>query len=383
MDKKRVILTLFLLTNLSHNLYAKSSSKNIRVKNSRTISVQKNTSNTTTSSSKNSSLNNSNDNSELSCEQKFFSCMDNVCLDNNGIRANCSSSYDSFETIQKDGNSIRVGNDLYTYAKGSCIDVLNSCELKDRNDFENNYKAKIQTDFLTKNYMEAMAYTGEEASQEALQQYILCMQPLCGNNFKDCFSISNVERRAPKCENVLEKTKTPLAVKKAFYEEMERLNLDFCKNVDGYIDYDTKICKVKVVFGVPKTTWKNGVEYLDVKDGFSKELTSKYFNVGEIVECTQEYFSTFYEENNNFAKGIVQMATGITKAVGGVVLTVAGAIYANKDLIGSGVKLITHGTADSLEGYIKVDDGTKKGACYINNQYVAPLNQYFKINIIQ
>ncbi len=374
MDKKNWILLLILLTNFSNVVCARNVSKTIRAKNSNRISVKP----------IQNQVNENNQKIELSCEEKFFNCMDGVCLNNQGIRFNCSQTLDTFETIQKDGNNIRLGNDLYTYAKGTCLSVLKSCELKDQNTIENRYKAQIQTDLLTKNYMDAMAYNGEKASQEALQSYIQCMQPLCGTNFKDCLTISNIERRASKCENVLEKTNRKLAVKKAFYEEMEKLNISYCQSMNGTIDYDDKICKVKVVFGVPKTSWEDGVEYIDPNGAMEKELTSKMFNVGEVVECTQEYFATFYEENENKAKGIVQMISGITKAVGGVVTTIVGAVLGgNTSLIGSGIKLMTSGTADSLDGYIKIDNGTKKGACYINNKYVAPMGQYFKINFMQ
>lgn len=326
---------------------------------------------------------------EKTCQEKFNECMDNICINNQGIRYNCSSSYDSFDTVEKNGNKIRVGSDLYTYAKGTCLSLLNSCELKDRNNIENSYKAQIQTDFLTKNYMEAMAYSGETVAKESLQKYTECMRPLCGNNFTDCFSINAVERRASQCESVLSGTGRPLAVKKAFYEELENMNKQLCSQTGGYIDFDKKNCKVEVIIGKPKTTWKDGVEYLDPNGALDIEFARKYFNVGELVECTQEYFSTFYEENEGFAKGVVKMASGITKAVAGVVVTVVGAIAtvytggAAKGLIGSGVKMATSGTADALDGYIAIDSGEKKGACYINNKYVAPLGQYFKINFMQ
>lgn len=326
---------------------------------------------------------------EKSCQERFNDCMDNVCINEQGIRYNCSSSYDSFDTITKNGNSIRVGSDLYTYAKGSCLSVLKSCDLKDRNDIENQYKAQIQTDFLTKNYMDAMAYSGEAAATDALKKYIECMSPLCGNNFKDCFTISAVERRASQCESVLSSTGRPLAVKKAFYEELENMNKQLCLQTGGYIDFDKKICKVEVIIGKPKTTWKDGVESMDPSGALDKEFAKRHFNVGEIVECTQEYFSTFYEENEDFAKGVVKMAAGITKAVAGVVVTVVGAVAtafsggAAKGLIGSGIKMTLNGTANTLDGYTVVDSGEKKGACYINNKYVAPLGQYFKINFMQ
>ncbi|MGN0929507.1 MAG: hypothetical protein ACI4N3_02605 [Alphaproteobacteria bacterium] len=387
MYKKVVIISTFFFFIGNSFVYAKvNTKKSVKSSNSKTkssttkkVSLSANIENTTETSK----------NIELTCQEKFNDCMDNVCINTQGIRYNCSSSYDSFDTVEKDGNKIRVGSDLYTYAKGMCLSILKSCELKDRNDIENQYKAQIQTDFLTKNYMDAMAYSGEAASIEALQKYTACMQPLCGDNFTDCFSINAVERRASQCESVLSNTGRPLAVKKAFYEELENMNKTFCSNTGGYIDVDKKICKVEVTIGKPKTIWKNGVEYLDPNLSLEKEFTKKYFNVGEVVECTQEYFSTFYEENEGFAKGVIKMASGITKAVAGVVVTVVGAVAsvytggAAKGLIGSGVKMVTGGTADALDGYVAIDNGEKKGACYINKKYVAPLGQYFKINFMQ
>ena len=111
--------------------------------------------------------------------------------------------------------------------------------------------------------------------------------------------------------------------------------------------------------------------------------------MGEMVECTQSYFATFYEENDNFAKGIVKLAQGVTRAVAGVVCTVVGVVAtafsggAAKGLVGSGVKMFTNGVADTIDGAVILDDGQKDGACYIGGKYVAPMNQYFRINIVQ
>ncbi|MBD5405653.1 hypothetical protein HDR59_03845 [bacterium] len=391
-----IIYTVFFFVG-NYSLFAKTN-KARSVKSSKAKSASSTSEKTTTANSKktttskkteSTSSNEEGTQVEYTCQEKFNNCMDKVCINDLGIRYNCSTSVDSFDTVEKDGNKIRLGNDLYTYAKGTCISVLNSCELKDRNRIETEYKAQIQTDVLTKNYLDIMAYTGEEAAAEALQEYKDCMQPLCGDAFTDCFSINAVERRSPKCENVLSKTGRPQAVKRAFYEELENLNKEYCSNSGGYIDYDKKKCKIEVVIGKPKTTWKDGVEYIDPDGTLDKEFTRKYFNIGEIVECTQEYFSTFYEENPNRLKGIIKMASGITKAVAGVVTTVVGAIAtafsggAAKGLIGSGVKMATHGSADAIDGYITLDSGNKKGACYINKKYVAGLGQYFKINFMQ
>lgn len=391
MHKKFIIISMIFLFMGNNSSFAKTNARGTRSAKSKSSSSTntnsantKITSNTSTSDNKNSTPVKT-----KTCQEKFNDCMDKVCINDQGIRYNCSSSYDTFDTVTKDGNKIRLGSDLYTYAKGTCISVLKSCELQDRNNIENQYKAQIQTDFLSKNYFDVMTYTGEEAKAETLQEYVECMKPLCGENFSDCFSITAVERRAPQCEKILSKTARPLAVKKAFYDELENMNRTFCSQTGGYIDFDKKNCKVEVVIGKPKTFWKDGVEYLDDSYEMEAEFARRYFNFGEIVECTQEYFSTFYEENNDFKKGIVKMASGITKAVAGVAVTVVGAIAtaytggAAKGLIGSGVKMMTKGTANALEGYIILDSGEKKGACYINNKYVAPLGQYFKINFMQ
>ena len=384
MIKKVVILTTTCIVFISAPMFAKKIARNI--KNSKSKAVSK----TQTATKENKSQTPQVEKvKELTCLEKFNNCMDKVCLNSQGIRYNCSSSIDSFDTVKIGENKIRVGSDLYTYAKGSCNSTLKSCELKDRNSIETQYKAQIQTDVLTKNYMDAMAYSGEEASQQALDEFVQCMQPLCGPSFSDCFKISAVERRSSQCEQVLQKTGRPLAVKKAFYDELEKLNKDFCKKSSGYIDFDTKVCKVEVVFGKPRYKWDNGVAYLVQDDPLETELAKRYFNMGEMVECTQSYFATFYEENDNFAKGIVKLAQGVTRAVAGVVCTVVGVVAtafsggAAKGLVGSGVKMFTNGVADTIDGAVILDDGQKDGACYIGGKYVAPMNQYFRINIVQ
>ena len=50
--------------------------------------------------------------------------MDKYCINEYGIRYNCETSYDSFDTVNIDKNKIRVGHDLFSYATGSCLNVL-------------------------------------------------------------------------------------------------------------------------------------------------------------------------------------------------------------------------------------------------------------------
>ena len=385
MYKKNILFLTFFSIIFAQPLLAQKKGKN----KSTSKKIVKNT------SSKKEKKSNNQENAETpvkkekTCQEKYNACMDKYCINEYGIRYNCETSYDSFDTVNIDKNKIRVGHDLFSYATGSCLNVLKSCELSKRDDIVNQYKAQIATDFLTKNYIDARNYTGEEASQEALQNYIACMEPLCGPSFSDCFKISAVERRASQCESVLKSTGRPLAVKRAFYDKIEELNRNFCKQKGGYIDYDTKICKVEVVFGKPRYKWKDGIPSLVEDDPLEKELAKRHFNVGEMVECTQAYFSTFYEENENMEKGIVKVVQGASRILTGVGYIVGGVFAtifsggSKKDLIGSGVKMTANGIADTIDGAVILDDGEKMGACYIDGKYLAPINTYFRINILQ
>jgi hypothetical protein len=323
---------------------------------------------------------------KLNCQERFEICMDDVCMNEQGIRYNCSSALDSFETVKRDGHDIRLGNDLYTYAKGKCVDIYGSCPLAERNRVENEYKIQIQNDFISKNYLDALAYVGDAAAQETMNEFVECMKPLCGPAWSDCFLISQVERRSGSCGHILEKTARPMAVKKAFYDDLEKLNRQFCDSGDGQIDYETKKCSVKVSFGKEEIVWKDGVAYSTGR--LSNEIGSRRFMIGEIAECTQDYFGVVAVRRDGFMKGVAQIVKGVVKQVAGVGLIVGGAIAsiaggAGVPLIGSGVQMTTAGTADTIEGYVKMDTTTREGACFVGGKFIAPMGTYFKVGFSQ
>ena len=351
-----------------------------------TTNIRKSNTSTTTKSSTET------EGASLSCSEKYNLCMDNICVNSQGNRYYCSTAIDSFETVEKDGEKIRIGNDLYTLAKGLCADTLRSCELKERNHIETAYKAQIQEDLLTKNYLDAMNAESDETQTALLQEYIACMQPLCGNGFSDCFTIKNVERRASNCENVLAKSSKPLSVKKAFYNELQKQRSAFCSNTGGYIDYDTKVCKVKISYG--------SLEVLKDKDGnmyfsgeMEKEVSSKYFNIGEMVECSQEYFQVINEETPSLARAIADFALGAVRQVAGAALVVAGALVSVGTLgiagaegipmISNGSALLLKGTANQINGMIKVNSTSKiPSACFIDGRYITSMGNYFRVDYI-
>ena len=216
----------------------------------------------------------------VTCMEKYNICMDKVCVNTQGLRYNCSTSLNSFESVNIEGENFRIGDDLYTFAKGLCSSTIKSCNLKEQNHIQTQYIAKIQEDLLSKNYFDAINAESDETQTALLQEYINCMAPLCGTNFKDCFTIKNIERRSPNCENILASSAKPLSVKKMFFDEIKKQRKDFCAKRDGYIDYQTKVCKVKVVFGNPEIIeTEQGAFY----GGIAKEVASKYVNVGEMV----------------------------------------------------------------------------------------------------
>ena len=132
----------------------------------------------------------------LTCKDKFNICMDNVCKNDDGIRYYCDKSIDSFETVTRDNEKFRIGNDLYTFALEVCDATLNSCPLKEQNHIKTTYEAQIKEDLLTKNYIEAMKAASDETVTELFNEYSSCMQNLCGSYFSDCFTIKEIERRS-------------------------------------------------------------------------------------------------------------------------------------------------------------------------------------------
>jgi len=326
------------------------------------------------------------------CALHFNLCMDNICGDKFRSRANCSETIDSFETITFLDQKIRVGRDLFDFAKGSCMGAFTNCPLAERNKVENAYRIQIQSDVVSRAYAEAMAYTGEEAAREALMEYAGCMAPLCGGTgFPQCTTIAEIDRRAPKCEAILKKTARPLAVKRDFLDAIIEMMEDGCKSGGGSVDYETKRCSVKVEFGMPEII-KKGKEKTLTGRMIGPALASRTFMVGEMVECTQEYFSITYKENPNEKKAKFKTGFGIGKAVLGGAAIVAGVIVtvvtwgavapAAVQLIGAGISMSGDGAADIMEGSVMKDSGYRVGACFINGKYAASIGQFFRVGLM-
>ena len=325
---------------------------------------------------------------KLTCEEKYDLCMDNVCLNENGLRYLCDTTTNSIETVDRDGEKFRVGNDLYTFAKGECVQTLKTCDLAERNHIQTDYIAKIKGDLLTKNYTDAMNAKSDETQKSVLSEYIECMRPLCGQMFSDCFTIEKIERRTPNCEAVLKKSSKPLSVKKMFYEEIEKQRASLCSKQGGYIDFDTKVCKVTVDYG--------SLEIIKGEDGklmatgkMAKKIQSKTFNVGEIVECTQEFFATYNVNRpllkdaiKDFAMGAIRSITGVVLVVVGAVETIGSAGTASAhavSMMSNGGSLMCKGAANMLNGAVKLNTTVKDGGCFINGKYAAEMNTYFKV----
>ena len=325
---------------------------------------------------------------KLTCEEKYDLCMDNVCLNETGLRYLCDTSTDSMETVDRDGEKFRVGNDLYTFAKGECVQTLKTCALAERNRIQTNYMAQIKNDLLTKNYTDAMNAASDETQEDLFLEYSACMQPLCGTMFSDCFTITKIERRTPNCDGILKKSARPLSVKKMFYEEIEKQRKALCSKQGGYIDYDTKVCKITVDYGKPEVIQSEDGQYL-ATGKMKKKVTSKTFNVGEMVECTQEFFETVSVDRPFLKDAIKDFAMGAVRSVAGVALVVVGAVgtvaslgtaSANTvSMMSNGGALICKGAANTLNGAVKLNTTVKEGGCFINGKFIAPMNSYFKV----
>jgi hypothetical protein len=319
--------------------------------------------------------------------------MDNICGDKFRSRANCSETVDSFDTVNILDQKIRVGRDLYDFAKGSCMGAFTNCPLAERNRVEKAYQIQIQSDVINKAYAEAMAYTGEAAEREALMEYSGCMALLCGGvSFPQCSTVAEIDRRAPRCEHILKKTDRPLAVKRDFLETIIEAAEDNCREGGGSVNYETKKCSVKVDFGMPETIRKGKQTFYSGRmDG--PVLATRTFMVGEIVECTQEYFSITHKVNHMEKKAKIKTGFGIGKLVLGQLAIAAGIVIAIfswgaatpliMPLIGNGVSLSGDGTASIMEGNAMMKmGGVREGACFINGKYVAGIGYFFRVGLM-
>ena len=334
----------------------------------------------------------------LTCEEKYNICMDNVCKNDEGIRYYCDKSIDSFETVTRDNEKFRIGNDLYTFALEICDATLNSCSLKEQNHIKTTYEAQIKEDLLTKNYIDAIKAESDKTVTDLFNEYESCMKNLCGDYFSDCFTIKNIERRSENCKTILSKTSRPLAVKKMFYDKMFKTRGEFCKKMGGTIHSDTKKCKINVSYGTPEIIKINGQKKYSGKA--TKIAQTKMFNYGEIVECTQEFFSTNNTYKPGFMEGIKKLVFSGIRIISGLGVLIAGAVESAAAAVGAaftggvssfglvhstsmmlnGGSLMCKGVADGLNGAVLLNTDVKEGACFINNKFVAPMNQYFKID---
>ena len=123
----------------------------------------------------------------------------------------------------------------------------------------------------------------------------------------------------------------------------------------------------------------------------TKSVATRTFNIGEIVECTQEYFSAMNTDKPFLARGIKDLAMGAVKSVAGVALVVAGAVATvgtfgaasanTTGMIANGASLVCKGSATTLNGMVKINTDVKvDSGCFINGKAVSFMGQYFKVN---
>lgn len=326
----------------------------------------------------------------LTCEENYRLCMDDLCLDEKGLRANCEVSLDSFDEVERAGRKVRAGRDLYDFAKGSCAGTFAACALAERNKVETAYKAQIADDFLSRGYFDAMNADSVELKEGIVNEYIACLQPICGASFSECMSVVKFERRAPACESVLQKSPYANAIKREAYDFLWAKFQEFCKQGGGAVSAESQRCRMKVQFSVPEYRVQDGKKIMTGKP--LQVLQEKWFNVGEMVECTQEYFSSTYKEYPyaNQAKtkkgfGIFKNIMGAGKIVGGICYAIFGGC-GGTDCVGlilQGVSQIGDGVADIMEGGVLADIGVRRGACFVDGKFVAPMYSFFRATLPQ
>ncbi|MCL2439558.1 MAG: hypothetical protein FWD15_03540 [Alphaproteobacteria bacterium] len=364
------------------------------------------------------------------CVDDFESCMDQICgnPDLGGSTFECSTTLSEMRSVSRLGETHRVGGDLLTFARASCLPALMSCPLAKRNSAEQAYLRRIQTDMLAMNFMTAIHYAGEDAREDVIDEYRDCMAEYCGEDFANCMTLKDMDRRAVRCEPILANSPYRNAIKRAFYQEMQEASIAACESYGGTQKAGKDSCEIIVVLALPiiketKQTvctkanaeqteclkWETMTlpDLQNAKPG--KVLAQQTVRIGEVVECTQEYFDTRYTVQTHAKQAGMKKIVGAVKTVGGAALIVGGAfstalgaavatvgnviapgaaVAVGAAIAGAGVSMIGAGVGFTAKGLGDISDAKalalhfkKQGACFINGRFVVGIEQYFQITL--
>ena len=223
------------------------------------------------------------------CDSQYTRCMNKVCASD--TMGKCICYEDKFvnnktnEFITVDGMQVKQGFDAFNYAKNQCTEILDKC-VDDKRVISEKYKNFVQRDCLLLSKADAEKNHGIKADFEELKE---CMKPACTvmqlegyENFSYpeyslCFrdGVAKFWMDA-NCSKIIAKSTAPLTLKQLFLDEMALRRERSCTYMKGQLSNDRKTCRVNISYGASRDTIK----------------ASKYFEVGNYMECSASEFDT-------------------------------------------------------------------------------------------
>ena len=277
------------------------------------------------------------------CDSKYTRCMNKVCASDTMGKCICyednSVNNKVNEFIDVDGMKVKQGFEAYNYAKNQCTEILDKC-VDDKRLISEKYKNFVQRDCLLLSGIDATKDHGIKADLEALKE---CMKPACTvmsvtgyENFDYpeyslCFrdGVAKFWMDAL-CSDIIAKSAGPLMLKQLFLDEMALRRERSCIYMKGELSNDRKTCRVNITYGPSKD---------DIK-------SSKYFEVGNYMECSASEFDTKKGKTREARQAQVNRALSTTATalnIAGAVLGVAGSADPIGRLVDTGIDVAEAG----------------------------------------
>ena len=225
---------------------------------------------------------------DLNCDFHYQRCMGRICTDpkvgkcvcyeDSGI--NNQSGALAFADI--DGQKIRRGFELLSFAKRKCEEIVDQC-MEVRRGIITKYETGIQRDCLKLSELESKK---DKTLQGEYKELAACAQAICtasggAENFSRpefglCFDRNYANFVLDmRCPEKLAASKTPAALRQFFLSHMDARRGLACRAMQGQLSPDGEKCMITVDYGSNKESIK----------------MSRQFAVGDMVVCSGKGFS--------------------------------------------------------------------------------------------